>query len=58
MQDTPKKSSSSSSEYTDQKSNVTEENPELNSGKESILSSTKQVSAQVDKAIKQCRKHS
>ena len=57
VQDTPKKSPSSSSDSTDQKSSVTEQNLELNTGRESILSSTKQVSAQVDKAIKQCPKH-
>ena len=57
VQDTPKKSPSSSSDSTDQKSSVTEQNLELNTGRESILSSTKQVSAQRDKAIKQCPKH-
>ena len=51
------KSPSSSSDSTDQKSNVTKQNPKLNTGKESILSSTKQTSAQVDQAIKQCPKH-
>ena len=44
VQDTPKKSSSSSSDSTDQKSNVTEQNPKLNTGRESILSSTKEAS--------------
>ena len=57
VQDTPQKSSSSSSDSTDQKSNITKQNPKLNTGRESILSSTKQASAQVDKAIKQCPKH-
>ena len=38
------KSPSSSSDSTDQKSNVTEQNPKLNTGRESILSSTKEVS--------------
>ena len=51
------KSPSSSSDSIDQKSNLTKQNPKLNTGKESILSSTKQASAQVDKAIKQCPKH-
>ena len=50
-------SPSSSSDSTDQKSNVTKQNPKLNTGKGSILSSIKLVSAQVDKAIKQCPKH-
>ena len=52
-----KKSPSSSSDSTDQKSNVTEQNLKLNTRRESIPSSTKQASAQVDKAIKQCPKH-
>ena len=56
-QDTHKKFPSSSSDSTDQKSNVTKQNPKLNTGKGSILSSIKLVSAQVDKAIKQCPKH-
>ena len=57
VQDTSQKSSSSSSDSTDQKSNITKQNPKLNTGRESILSSTKQASAQVNKAIKQCPKH-
>ena len=51
------KSLFSSSDPTDQKSNATEQNPELNTGRESILCSTKQASVHVDKAIKQCLKH-
>ena len=42
---------------TDQKSNVTEQNPKLNIGRESILSSIKQASTQVDKAINLCPKN-
>ena len=44
-QDTHKKSPSSSSGFTDQKSNVTKQNPKLNTVRESILSSTKQAFA-------------
>ena len=44
-QDTHKKSPSSSSGSTDQKSNVTKQNPKLNTARESILSSTKQAFA-------------
>ena len=55
--DTPNISPSSSSDSTDQKSNVTEQNLKLNTRRESIPSSTKQASAQVDKAIKQCPKY-
>ena len=51
------KSPSSSTDSINQKSNVTKQNPKLNTEKESILSSTKQASSQVDKAIKQCPKH-
>ena len=46
---TLKKSPSSLSDSTDQ----TEQNPKLNLGREFILYSTKQASAQVDKAINQ-----
>ena len=52
-----KKSPSALSDSTDQKSNVTEQNPKLNIGRESILSSIKQTSTQVDKAINLCPKN-
>ena len=39
------------------KNNITEQNSKLNIGRESILSSAKQASTQVDKAINQCPKH-
>ena len=50
-------SPSSSCDSTGQKLNVTKKNPKLNTGRESILSSTKQTYAQVDKAINQSPKH-
>ena len=56
-QDTRKKSPSSLSDSTDQKSNVTKQNPKLNIERESILSSKKQASTLVHKAINQCQKH-
>ena len=56
VEDTPKKFSSCLNGSTDQKWNVNEQNPKLNIGRESTLSSTKQVSTQVDKAINQCPK--
>ena len=57
MQNTPKKSSFPLSDSTDQKSNVTEQNHKLNIGRESIVSSIKQVSTQVDKAQNPCPKN-
>ena len=57
VQDNPKKSPSSLSDSTDQKSNVTEQNLKLNIGRESILYSTQQASTHVDKAINQYPKH-